>query len=125
MRLEFFVGLLLLLTVLGVLVFIFKEFFSTTRLDFSKVSLSDALARQRDTEPVPINAHLIGMTGEVVRQTGDGERPLTIRLGSERWPARPAGSDVQTADGDLPAVGSRVVVTAVAGPVVLIEPDGE
>ena len=124
MNLEFIAGLLLVLALLGVLVYIFKELFSTMRPDFSQVNLSDALGRQRSTDPKPINAHLVGMAGDVVRLNDDGERPMTIRLGSELWPARPGTAESQSVDGDVPSVGTRVVVTAVEGPVVLVVPAG-
>jgi hypothetical protein len=137
MSLEKISGFLLVLALLGALLYIFKELFSSVRLDFRQVSLSDALGRQRNTEPEPINQHLVGMTGEVVRRDDDSERPMKIRLGLELWPARLEGAaaqaadaqaadvqaaDVPAADNGLPAVGARVVVTAVQGPVVVVRP---
>ena len=109
-----------MLVLLGVLVFIFKEFLSTTRLDFSKVNLSDALGRQRNAGAKPVNAHLVGMSGDVVRLNDDGERPMTVRLGSELWPARLDAAESLDPDFANPAVGERVVVTAVDGPVVRV-----
>jgi membrane protein implicated in regulation of membrane protease activity len=117
MRLEFLTGLLLVLALLGALVYIFKELFSTMRLDLSKFSLSDAFGQQRSTDPAPINAHLVGMRGDVVRVNDDGDRPLTVRLGLERWPARLEAGD---SEAGVPSVGDSVVVTAVAGPVLIV-----
>jgi hypothetical protein len=86
------------LALLGALLYIFKELFSSVRLDFRQVNLSDALGRQRNTEPEPINNHLIGMTGEVVRRNHDSERPMRIRLGLELWPARLEGAAALAAE---------------------------
>jgi membrane protein implicated in regulation of membrane protease activity len=113
--LEFLSGLLLVLALLGALVYILKELLSGSRLDLSAVNLSDVLARQRQAAPKPINEHLIGMVGEVVRHTDDNERPMKVRLGSELWPALPES----TAAG-LPPVGARISVTTVDGPIVIV-----
>lgn len=118
MTFEFVVGLLLVLALLGALVFILKELLPGARLP--SVSLSDALARQRSVEPEPINRHLIGMAGRVVRHTGDSERPMKVRLGPELWPALPES----TAAG-IPPIDTAVVVTAVRGPLVVIRPADE
>lgn len=120
MRLEFISGLLLVLALLGALVYILKELLSGTRLNLPSVNLSDALARQRSAEPEPINRHLIGMNGEVVRHTEDSERPMKVRLGSELWPALPES----TAAG-VPPVGSAIVVTGVREPFVIVRPAEE
>lgn len=115
MSLQFLSGLLLVLALLGALIYILKELLSGSGLDFSAVNLSDALARQRSAAPKPVNEHLVGVIGEVVRHTDDDERPMTVRLGSELWPALPES----TAAG-LPPVGARISVTAVEGPIVIV-----
>lgn len=125
MSLEFISGLLLVLVLLGTLVYVFVELFSGTTLDFSKVSLSDTLGRQRNTEPEPINKHLVGMAGTIVRLSDDSERPMKVRLGSELWPARMDAAVTGDADTASPSVGGLVVVTAVQGPVVIVQPADE
>lgn len=125
MSLEFISGLLLVLVLLGTLIYVFVELFSGTKLDFSKVSLSDTLGRQRNVEPEPINKHLVGMAGEVVRLSDDSERPLRIRLGSELWPARMDNAAAGSTDTTSVSVGALVTVTAVQGPIVIVRPADE
>lgn len=121
MSLNFIVGLLLVLAVLAVLVFILKELLSDWR---PTMNLSDALGRQRQTgatEAKPVNAHMIGMTGEVVGNSEDDERPMKVRISSELWPARG-----ETAEAHRLPVGTHIAVTAVDGPVVTVRPtDGD
>lgn len=60
------------------------------------------------------NKRLIGQTGEVVEAADDGT--LRVRVGIERWRARPA-------DGAGPlAAGTEVRVARVEGTLLLVEP---
>jgi membrane protein implicated in regulation of membrane protease activity len=122
MTLEFISGFLLLLVVLGALAYIVLVLLSGAKVDLSRMVRSDALGRQRDTEPVSINDHLIGMPGEVVRLNDDSERPMTIRVGIELWPARMEAAEANGADSVVPSIGGQVLVTAVQGSVIVARP---
>jgi membrane-bound ClpP family serine protease len=111
MSLEFLSGLLLVLTVLGTAGYIVWELRGDLRP--GKSSNAGAAPRKRDAKPV--NEHLIGATGEVVALSDDDDRPMKVRLGRELWPARATPAD----DTPFPA-GTRIEVTAVNGPIVLV-----
>lgn len=117
MNLEFLSGLLLVLTVLGTAGYIVWELLGDRRSarppdGGAARTAARAAARRRDAAPV--NAHLIGTSGEVVSRSADEDRPMRVRLGPELWPARTAAPDAP-----FPA-GTRIEVTAVDGPVLVV-----
>jgi membrane protein implicated in regulation of membrane protease activity len=114
MNLEFLSGLLLLLTVLGTAGYIARELFYDRLRGQSPNGSSAPRPERRGRAAKPVNAHLVGTIGEVVGRSEDEDRPMRVRLGLELWPAR-------TAAGDAPFVaGTRIEVTAVDGPVVVV-----
>jgi len=115
MSLEFLSGLLLALTVLGLLGFIAKELFWDAPPEDPSAEPRDTAVRRRKREAKPVNEHLVGASGEVVASSDDEERPMKVRLGLELWPARAASSH----EIRFP-VGTQIEVTAVQGPVVIV-----
>lgn len=98
-------GLVLAAVALLGLGYLLKEIFGD--------SIRAFIAEHRAEPPGGANTHLIGATGRVV-DSGDGG--LRVRVGMERWSARPAGSESRT----LP-VGTEVEVRAVDGRVLEVE----
>jgi membrane protein implicated in regulation of membrane protease activity len=118
MNLDFLSGLLLTAAALAVLVFLFKETV-VERISGQKKAqryLGDALAKVLGGEAKPVNAHMIGAIGEVIESSGDSARPMRVRVGTERWPARL----VSTEDIRL-AVGTAIKVIAIDGAVLVVE----
>ena len=118
MNLDFLSGLLLTAVTLAVLVFLIKETV-VERISGQKKPqqyLADALARVSGGEAKPVNEHMIGTIGEVIAHSGDSSRPLTVRVSTERWPARRDSTE----ETPLP-VGAAVRVIAVYGAVLVVE----
>ena len=117
MSLDFLSGLLLTAVALAVVVFLIKETFAERIAGRKKPRqvLTDALDKVSGREAKPVNAHMIGAVGEVIAHSDDSSRPLTVRVGTERWPAR----GESTEDARL-SIGAAVRVTAVDGPVLVV-----
>jgi membrane protein implicated in regulation of membrane protease activity len=115
MSLEFLSGLLLVSAVLAIVGYIVKELFPRDRVGELSKSMQGALKRQREREAKPVNEHLVGMTGEVIANTEDDDRPMKVRLGIELWPARADSPE----ESRFP-VGTSVEVSAVDEPLVIV-----
>lgn len=119
---EFLSGLLLTIATLAILAYIVAAIVGSRDRNLKKVGhdLSDALTKYVGSEGKPVNQHMIGATGNVIAHSDDEARPLRVRINLEFWPARPS-----SADGGSLAVGSSVKVTAVDGPVLVVESDAD
>jgi membrane protein implicated in regulation of membrane protease activity len=119
MSLDVLSGLLLVSVTVAAFALIVKELAGPRLGDLGKLlrQAAHALAKHAESEPKPVNSHLIGATGEVVGHSDDAARPMRIRLGMEGWPAR-----LESADRAPLPIGARVEVTAFDGPVAIVVP---
>lgn len=103
-------GLLLVATVLVMLYFVLRE------LPWRRLSALTSKLAADDAKPV--NEHLIGAVGTVVQPVhGEGTMAMKVRIGLERWNARPTSSAAA-----MLTAGTEVRVTAVNGTVLEVEP---
>jgi membrane protein implicated in regulation of membrane protease activity len=118
MNLDFLSGLLLTAVALAVLVFLFKETV-VERISGQKKAqryLADALTKVLGGEAKPVNAHMIGAIGEVIESSGDGARPMRVRVSAERWPAR-----LDSTENIRLPVGTAIKVVAIDGAVLIVK----
>ena len=117
MSLEFLSGLLLALAALAIVGYIVMTLVSSRATSERRgaSTLREGLAKYVGSEAKPVNAHLIGAIGKVVSHSGDSSRPMRIRIGGELWPAR-----LEASEAELP-VGSSVAITAIDGPIMVVE----
>lgn len=115
---EFLSGLALVSFTLGVIVYIVKELVGTRSGDRTSVRehFRAAVEKYSSTESSDVNDHLIGLTGKVISHSDDPERPMRVRISHEYWPARMGSTDDSTV-----SVGTPIRVTAVDGPILVIE----
>jgi membrane protein implicated in regulation of membrane protease activity len=118
MSLDFLSGLLLTTVVLAMIAYIVKELAADRAGDLKKAQrfLSDTLTKYVGNEAKPVNDHLIGSIGKVVAHSDVRARPMRVRLGLEFWSAR-----TDRTEGRPLPVGASVKVTAVDGPILVVE----
>lgn len=121
MVLDLLSGLLLTVVVIGAIAYVVREMLSDRAPDLGKAKqgLADAVSKYAGGDAKPVNEHLIGSTGQVVALTGDADRPMSVRLGLELWPAR-----LREAGASPLPVGASVRVASVEGPMVVVDADG-
>ena len=71
--------------------------------------------RPERTPPKAVNEYLIGSAGTIVENTGGDDAPMKVKIGIERWNAKPA-----SADNDSLQVGTEIEVTAIDGLVLIV-----
>jgi membrane protein implicated in regulation of membrane protease activity len=122
MNLEFLSGLALVTVTLAVVIYVIKELIGDRVGDLKKGNrkLAKAFRKYVSREAAPVNSHLIGSIGTVIAHSGDGDRPMRVRLGLELWPAR-----MRAEANSLVAVGTSVEVTEVDGPVLVVVASGD
>lgn len=101
-------GLVLTAVALLVVGYLIKEIFGPT--------LKSLVKEHRALPPAGVNDHLIGAVGRVV---ADGKRAgeMRVRVGGEGWNAR-----LSSAGSDALPIGTQVVVKAVVGNLLEVDP---
>lgn len=122
MNLDFLSGLLLTVAALVILVYLVTAIVDSGDRDLKKLqeNVSDAWKRTVASDTKPVNDHLIGATGKVIMRSDDTARPMRVRINLELWPAR-----LSSTEGDSLAVDTSVKVTAVDGPILIVEADSD